>query len=203
MASVAQIETERLLLRERREGDVEAWAKFTSDPDFRRYIPVRRSDETAEQRAERNLSSLMARWEKEPLKGVGWIVARREDGQVIGQGGFEEGEVPEDGEIDYRFGKPFWGQGYGREAAHAMSRFVIDNGLFERLVAYIVPGNMGSIRIAEGLGMRYERDVDYLQFFPDPSRVELADPMTRMYAARRDEVTVGDGHYRVVNGGSR
>ncbi|HTK45279.1 MAG TPA: GNAT family N-acetyltransferase [Patescibacteria group bacterium] len=202
MASVAQIETERLLLRERRDGDVAAWAKFTSDPDFRRYIPVRRSDETPEQRAERGISSLMARWEKEPLKGVGWVIARRDDDQVIGQGGFEEGEVPEDGEIDYRFGKPFWGQGYGREAAHAMSRFVIDNKLFERLVAYIVPGNVGSIRIAEGLGMRYERDVDYLQFFPDPSRVELADPMTRMYAARPEDMTVGDGHYRVINGGT-
>jgi RimJ/RimL family protein N-acetyltransferase len=203
MPRVAQIETERLLLRERRDGDVAAWAALTSDPDFRRYIPVRRSDETPEERAERNLSSMMARWDKEPLKGVGWVIARREDGQVIGQGGFEEAEVPEDGEIDYRFGKPFWGQGYGREAAHAMSRFVIDNELFERLVAYIVPGNAASIRIAEGLGLRYERDVDYLQFFPDPSRVELADPMTRMYAAPRDEVTLEDGHYRVVNGADR
>jgi len=202
MPRVAQIETDRLLLRERREGDIAAWAQFTSDPDFRRYVPVRRSDETPEQRAERGFTSLMARWEKEPLKAVGWIIARRDDDQVIGQGGFEEGEVPEDGEIDHRFGKPFWGQGYGREAAHAMSRFVIDRKLFERLVAYIVPGNIGSIRIAEGLGMRYERDVDYLQFFPDPSMVELADPITRMYAAPRDEVTLGDGHYRVVNGGT-
>jgi RimJ/RimL family protein N-acetyltransferase len=203
MPSVAQIETERLLLRERRDGDVAAWAQFTSDPDFRRYVPVRRSDETPEQRAERGLSALMVRWEKEPLKAVGWVIARRDDAQVIGQGGFEEAEVPEDGEIDYRFGKPFWGQGYGREAAQAMSRFVIDNKLFERLVAYIVPANIGSIRIAEGLGMRYERDVDYLQFFPDPSLVELADPITRMYAARPDEMTLGHGHYRVLNEAAR
>lgn len=199
MPSVAQIETERLLLRERRDGDIAGYAAFTTDPDFRRYVPVRVSNETPEERAQRSLAGMLSRWEQEPLRGVGWVIARREDDQIIGQGGFEEGEVPEDGEIDYKIGKPFWGQGYGREAAHAMSRFVIDSGMYARLVAYIVPANTGSIRIAEGLGMRYERDVDYLQFFPDPSQVLLADSMTHVYVAPVDEITLDRTHYRVLN----
>ncbi|HXI46040.1 MAG TPA: GNAT family N-acetyltransferase [Candidatus Acidoferrales bacterium] len=203
MATVAQIETDRLLLREVRDGDVATLARYITDPDFRRYVPFRRSDETPEQRAERSLTSSQARWQKEPLTSVGWVIALRDDDQLIGSGGIEEAEVPPDGELDYRLGKPFWGQGYGREAARAMARFALENMPFERLVAYIVPGNDGSIRIAEGLGLRFEREVDYMQFFPDPSIIELSNPMTRMYAARYEAVTVGDGHYRVVNDDAR
>jgi RimJ/RimL family protein N-acetyltransferase len=115
---------------------------------------------------------------------------------VMGSGGVEAGEDPGDGEIDYRLGKPFWGQGYGSEAAHAMARFTLAHTAFKRLTAYIVPGNDGSIRIVEGLGLRFESMVDYMQFFPDPSVIELSNPMTRFYAARVEDVTLRDGAYR-------
>jgi RimJ/RimL family protein N-acetyltransferase len=199
MGKLVRIETERLLLREQRAPDVEAWAALNSDPDFRRYIPVRKGDETPRERAARSLGSLMARWDADSLTHMGWVISRRTDGQLIGIGGIEEGEVPEDAEIDYFLGKPHWGQGYGREAAHAMARFARENTHFQRLVAYIVRGNTGSIRIAEGLGLRFEREVNYLEFFPDPSIIELSDPMTRMYSARFEDVTLGAGHYRVVD----
>jgi len=194
----SRIETERLLLREPLPSDATRWGPLLADPDFRRYIPVRRSDERPEERASRNLDALAARWETEPLVAAGWVISRRVDGQIIGTGGVEQAEDPNDGEIDYFLGKPFWGEGYGREAARAMARFAVENMPFQRLVAYIVPGNIGSIRIAEGLGMRFERVIDYLQFFPDPSVIELSDPMTRMYAAPRADVVFGDGQYRVV-----
>ena len=197
MARIAQIETERLLLRGPAEGDVEAWAALLTDPDFRRYIPVRRSLDSAEERATRALAILAERWTTEPLRGVGWVISRRSEGQMIGTGGLEEGAEPGDGEIDYFLGKPFWGQGYGREAARAMARFALDHLEWRRLVAYVVPGNDASIRIAEGLGMTYQGDVDYLQFFPDPAAVELADPMTRFYAVNREDFVRGDEPYRV------
>ena len=198
MARISRIETERLLLREPLPADAATWGPLLGDPDFRRYIPVRRSDEHLEARAARNLGILAARWETDPLTAAGWVISRRVDGQVIGTGGVEQVDAPTDGEIDYFLGKPFWGHGYGREAARAMARFAIENMPFERLVAYIVPGNIGSIRIAEGLGMRFVREVDYLQFFPDPSVIELSDPMTRMYAASRGDLVTGDGQYQVI-----
>lgn len=198
MSRIAQIETERLLLRGPADADVGAWAGLLTDPDFQRYIPVRRSSDAAEVRAERALARLAERWAAEPLRGVGWVICRRSDGQVVGTGGLEEGAEPGDGEIDYFLGKPFWGQGYGREAARAMSRFALDHVDWRRLVAYIVPGNDASIRIAEGLGMTYQGDVDYMQFFPDPSAVELANPMTRFYAVDREDFVPGDEPYRVT-----
>lgn len=197
MDRIARIETERLLLRGPAEGDVDSWAALLTDPDFRRYIPVRRSSDSPEVRARRGLDMLAGRWAAEPLRAMGWVVCRQSDGQVIGTGGLDQGAEPGDGEIDYFLGKPFWGRGYGREAARAMSRFALDHVDWRRLVAYIVPGNDASIRIAEGLGMTYQGDVDYLQFFPDPSAIELADPMTRFYAVNREEFVPGDEPYRV------
>lgn len=199
MGEIAQIRTERLLLRGPVDGDVKAWAALLTDPDFRRYIPVRRSTETAEERSKRNLAALADRWAAEPLAGVGWVICRRDDGAMIGTGGVEEGAEPGDGEIDYFLGKPFWGRGYGGEAARAMARFALDHVAWRRLVAYIVPGNDASIRIAEGLGMTYQGDVDYTQFFPDPYVVELSSPMTRFYAVDREAFTPGDAPYEVLS----
>lgn len=198
MAAVARIETDRLVLREKLPTDPDAWGPLLTDPEFRRYIPFRKSDESPTQRATRALDGLMRRWTSDPLTAVGWVITRREDGAVIGTGGVDTAEDPGDREIDYMLGRPFWGQGYGREAAHAMARFVLENVAFDRLIAFILPGNEGSIRIAEGLGLRYERDANYLDFFPDPSQIELSSPMTRMYAAKRETITLRDGHYRVL-----
>jgi RimJ/RimL family protein N-acetyltransferase len=199
VGTLARIETDRLLLREQLDGDAAVWGALAVDPDFRRYVPWRRGEETPEARAARSIGALMARWDAEPLSSMGWVIARRSDGQLLGTGGVDAGEKPGDGELDYFLGKPFWGQGYGREAAHAMARFALEHTTFERLIAYIVPGNVGSIRIAEGLGMRFEGEVDYMQFFPDPSIIELSNPMTSMYAARREDVTLRDVGYRVVS----
>ena len=199
MATVARIETDRLLLREQLDTDAATWGPLAVDPDFRRYVPWRRGDETPVERATRALSGLMRRWESDPLTTMGWVIARRDDGQLIGTGGVEAAEDPGDGELDYLLGKPFWGQGYGREAAHAMARFALEATDFRRLVAYIVPGNVGSIRIAESLGMRYEAEVDYMAFFPDPSVIELSSPLTWMYAVAREDVTLRDDGYRVVS----
>ena len=199
MANAVRIETERLLLREPLPGDAEVWSQYITDPDFRRYVPVRRSSETPVERATRGLRSVAAVWEQAPRTSVEWVIARRADGQMIGMSGIDGGEAPGEGELDYKFGKPFWGQGYGREAAHAMSRFVVEQGLFEELTAYIVPGNDASIRIAKSLGLRFQRIVDYMQFFPDPSIIDLANPMTELYSARREDVTLDDRPYRVLD----
>ena len=197
MAKVARIETERLLLREQLETDAATWGPLAVDPEFRRYVPWRRGDEMPEERAARSIGGLMRRWQSDPLSSMGWVITRRSDGQLLGTGGVDATDDG-DGELDYFFGKPFWGQGYGREAAHAMARFALDHVPYHRLVAYIVPGNVGSIRIAEGLGMTFEREVDYMQFFPDPSVIELSSSLTWMYVVRREDVTLRDDGYRVV-----
>jgi RimJ/RimL family protein N-acetyltransferase len=71
MSRIAQIETERLLLRGPADADVGAWAGLLTDPDFQRYIPVRRTSDSAEVRAERALARLAERWAAEPVRALG------------------------------------------------------------------------------------------------------------------------------------
>ena len=52
-----------------------------------------------------------------------------------------------------------WGYGYATEAARAVRDYAFSELNLNRLVALIEPVNQRSIRVAEKLGMRYEKDV--------------------------------------------
>ena len=80
-----------------------------------------------------------------------------------------------------------------------MARYALEHSDLKRMTAYVIPANAGSVRVAEGLGMRYQLKVNYLDFFADPSVVELEDPIASMYAVDRAGVTLRDGPYRVVD----
>jgi len=62
-------------------------------------------------------------------------------------------------EIGYRLAKSAWGQGYATEAARSVRDFAFLTLGMKRLIAMIDPSNVASIRVAEKIGMRYERDV--------------------------------------------
>ena len=62
-------------------------------------------------------------------------------------------------EVGYRLVRPAWGRGYATEAAIAVRDHAVDILGITRLVAMIDPANSASIRVAEKLGMRYEREV--------------------------------------------
>jgi RimJ/RimL family protein N-acetyltransferase len=62
-------------------------------------------------------------------------------------------------EIGYRLIQKFWGLGYATEAACAIRDYAFDELGITRLVAMIDPANTASIRVAEKLGMRYEKEV--------------------------------------------
>lgn len=194
---IPEIETERLLLRGFAQGDVEAWAAHLTDPEDFRYMPWRISDETPEQRSQRALAGMAKRWEAEPLSAMGWMFARKMDGRAIGFGGLEQVEGTNDGEIDYRIGKQFWGQGFAGEAARAMTRYGFENTGWSRIVAYIVPENVASVHIAVALGMTHEMDVDYAELLGDVSKIRIASTMTALYAVGRDQFRHGDAAYKV------
>src|SRR6185295_3789990 len=79
-AMIPHLETERLVLREFRAGDFEAYASFMADPEVARYIapaPMSRED------AWRSLASTIGHW---TLRGYGtWAVQRKEDGAFMGR----------------------------------------------------------------------------------------------------------------------
>jgi RimJ/RimL family protein N-acetyltransferase len=100
-------------------------------------------------------------------------IIRRSDSQFIGYCGLTL--LPEidgiaDYELGYRLIRSAWGNGYATEAAIAVRDYAFTVLNLTRLVALIEPINKRSIRVAEKLGMKYERDV-LLPDYDHPDRL--------------------------------
>lgn len=144
-----KLETERLKLRLFTLDDLPVMYELNTDPDVIKYAdtPVR------------NMAEARQRLEDGPLAdyqqyGYGrFAVELKETGKVIGFCGVKylpEIDLPE---VGYRYLKEYWGRGIGTEAAEACVEFARNDLKVKKLVALIVPGNIGSVRVAEKLGM--------------------------------------------------
>lgn len=155
----ALLETERLLLRKPRPEDADALVEVISDPETMRYIGDGSTGGIAA--ARHAIRRWLQRWDE---SGIGqFLVERRDDGRFVGRAGFlvwdpetwkpaSKGET----EIGWTIVRSLWGNGYATEAALALRDWT-DR---PRLISLIQQGNERSIRVAEKIGERYERDVE-------------------------------------------
>jgi RimJ/RimL family protein N-acetyltransferase len=161
------IETARLLLRKPRLEDTDALHEVYSDPEVMRYIGLGDTFELDETRAW--IEKALVRWD---ANGFGHFVIEH-DGRVVGRCGFlvwdprswRTGTLPELGEhaeveVGWMLGRAHWGNGYALEAASACRDHAFHELGLARLISLIAPGNERSVRVAEGIGSRYERDVE-------------------------------------------
>lgn len=194
--TIPEIETERLILRWPVSADSEPLAAFIADPDFSRYIPKAPGNRTPHERAERLIGIYQKRWEEQSPSAMGWAAVRKTDGQFIGICGVEVVPDTDEGELDYRIGPLYWGQGFATEAARAIVRYGFDNTAWERIVAAVVPANVASVRVVEHLGFVYEKEVNYLEI-AGGAALEMESPIVAFYALRRERFVPGDALYRV------
>jgi [ribosomal protein S5]-alanine N-acetyltransferase len=64
-------------------------------------------------------------------------------------------------EVGYGMSKEFWGRGIGLECARVWLEYGFKKANLERIVALAEPENIGSWRIMEKLGMKYEKMVEH------------------------------------------
>ena len=124
-----------------------------NQPSFIKYIGDRnvRTLEDAKRYIENGPVSSYAR------NGFGlYLVQLKESGESIGMCGLIKRPALEDVDIGYAFLPKFWSKGYAVEAARANKEEARALGL-KRLAAIINPDNESSIRVAEKLGMKFER----------------------------------------------
>ena len=144
---IPRLETERLILREYKPEDFDAFASFMADPDVVRYLngtPMTRAD------AWRNFAGIIGHWY---LRGYGvWAVERKSDSAFIGRVGLINPEGWPGLEVGWTLGKPYWGQGYATEAAKASMRYGFLTQPVDRLISCIDPGNKASQAVAAKLG---------------------------------------------------
>ena len=150
------LNTERLMLRRLEPGDLDALYALYRDPEIRRYFPdgTRTFEETKEE----------LEWHQHgppnfPTLGL-WATVDRQSGEFLGRCGLLPwmiDGVPEI-ELAYLITKERWGQGLATEAAKGIVRYAREQLGLTRLICFISHGNAASARVAEKVGMSYERD---------------------------------------------
>lgn len=144
------IETERLILREWEESDIEPFAKLNADPDVMEYFPSTLSTQETEEMVSRIK-------EKFAENGFGfWAVELKSTGDFTGFVGLNipHYELPFSPcvEIGWRLSKEFWGKGIAVEAARAALKYAFSKLDQDEIVSFTTVDNRKSRSVMEKLG---------------------------------------------------
>lgn len=145
-------ETERLVLRHFTLEDTDLVLRLLNEPSFLENIGDK-GVRTKEQAEAYLRDGPIRSYEK---NGFGaYLLALRESGEPIGLCGLIRRDQFPDPDVGYALLPEHWNRGYAHEAAAAaMEHGRRDHGL-TKIIALVKPGNAGSIRVLEKLGLAY------------------------------------------------
>jgi RimJ/RimL family protein N-acetyltransferase len=176
-----RIETERLILREWREEDVDALLDLRTDPRVMATLgPLQTRDEVVQ-------TYLRHTAFQQTLGHCSWVIERRHVDGLIGSCGLHPGPkaTPIEGrlEIGWQLAHHVWGQGYAREAALASLAWGFANLRDDSIWAITTTGNSRSWGLMERIGMARHPELDF-----DHPNVPDGSPLKRhiTYSIRRD-----------------
>ena len=170
-----RIETERLILREFRAGDLDAHAVTLGDEEIMRHIggkPLNREDSW------RRLLMGIGMWS---LVGMGpWAVERKSDGRMVGHCGFFQFHremtplILGEPEMGWIFDRSVHGQGIAFEACEAALDWAEREIGADSYPAIIDLDNAASMKLADRLGFVRQDDAQYrgstIAFYRRPRR---------------------------------
>jgi RimJ/RimL family protein N-acetyltransferase len=170
-----RIETERLILREFRAGDLDAHAATLGDEEIMRHIggkPLNREDSW------RRLLMGIGMWS---LVGMGpWAVERKSDGRMVGHCGFFQFHremtplILGEPEMGWIFDRSVHGQGIAFEACQAALVWAEREIGADSYPAIIDLDNAASMKLADRLGFVRQDDAQYrgsmIAFYRRPRR---------------------------------
>jgi len=150
-----RLETPRLLLRPLQASDVDVLIALWADPTVTRYMGGPRQTETVRRILEDELRA-------GSVDTFGFCpVVEKTSGRVIGDCGLTKKDVDGRDEVElvYVFAADAWGQGYATEAACVLRDYALGHLRVPRLIALIDPENTASARVAEKVGLQFEKAV--------------------------------------------
>ncbi len=143
------LRTRHCLVRETTVADVEDFYRIYREPSVTEYMD-RLYENPEEERA-------YARDYIEQVYGFYqfgiWTVEERESGEVIGRAGICYREGYEEPELGFVIGVPWQGRGYATEVCREILRYAYEEFGFERVLAFVQPENLASMRVCDKLGM--------------------------------------------------
>ena len=154
------METKRLILRPWREEDAEALFRYAKDSQVgppAGWAPHKTIEES-----------------REILKGIlsepeTYAIVLKESGEAVGSIGLMIGErshgslPPDEGEIGYWIGVPFWGQGLFPEAVNRLIRHAFEDLGLSCLWCGFFDGNEKSRRVQEKCGFLYHHTIPVVE----------------------------------------
>jgi len=142
---IPAIDTARLRLRAPEAGDFAAFAGIMADARAEHM-----GGPFTTRQAWAMFSEAVASWH---LRGFGgWSVILRDDGAYVGEVALNHPPDFPEPELGWALVDGMEGRGYAAEAAAAARRFAAERCGLTRLVSYVAPDNLLSIRLAERLG---------------------------------------------------
>jgi RimJ/RimL family protein N-acetyltransferase len=147
-----ELRTERLLLRQWREGDAEVLAEIYAQPEFLEHMPPLDLEGTRAQ-----LERFVQQWETEGFSH--WAVEDGGGGELIGRIGLLRhhdwplSESPV--EVGWALHRDWWGRGLATEGGRASLACWRERLDDPRLHSFTVPGNARSRAVMERLGLTH------------------------------------------------
>jgi RimJ/RimL family protein N-acetyltransferase len=175
--------TARLILRPPQHEDFDAFASMTQEEETMRFI----GGLMPRDQAWRSMASLAGSW---ALLGYGMFsVIRRDTNEWIGRlgpwrPGGKEGNWPGD-EVGWGVKASAAGQGFAQEGAIAAIDWAFDNLGWDHVIHCIHKRNLASIKLAERLGSRCEKEDVRLAPPFENSVVDLYGQSKSAWKARR------------------
>ena len=149
----SELQSKRLILIQSDVSHASDLFAFWTDPEVSKFMnmePITTVDEVIDRIDFMNQLAAMN-------QSIRYTIFLKESNQIIGSCGFNYIDFEnERAEIGYDLGKEYWGNGFGFEAVSAlMSYWFHDLGL-NRLEARVIPENLPSNRLLNGLGFHFE-----------------------------------------------
>jgi RimJ/RimL family protein N-acetyltransferase len=148
------LETDRLLLRQFTQADLDNLVELDSDPEVMRWINGGRP--TPRDQLQEDLTWYIGYYSRFPGYGF-WAAVEKSSGDFLGWFHFRpnphEDASLDEPELGYRLRKSAWGKGYGTEGSRALIRKGFTELGVRRVVASTDTVNIASRRVMEKSGM--------------------------------------------------
>ena len=150
------LETERLLLRKITVDDAPFMLDLLNQPSFIQFIGDRGIRTLNDAR-----NIIMKRYiDAYERLGFGIYLTLLKEGQVpIGICGLVKRDGLDDVDVGYAFLPQYWSKGYASESVSAVLEYARNTLGIQRVLGITTPDNIGSIRVLEKAGLKFERMV--------------------------------------------
>jgi ribosomal-protein-alanine N-acetyltransferase len=152
---MAKLETDRLILRELNNNDVEGMFLLDADKDVHKYLGAKPVKNKTESLAKINFINAQYL-----SNGIGrWAVINKENSNFMGWAGFKLITEITNSHINYydlgyRFQKKYWGKGFATEVAIALVNYGFNVLKLKEIFAIADKNNLASIKVLEKAGLK-------------------------------------------------